>query len=407
MKNRQLMIPLFAFLASLTACESNDLPIQHADSYRYITFAARTQKMTTRADDRYESYDPDQRMHPQNMGVFGYYNFASHSFETTGTETGGENHAIFANTQVNYNKSTNTWSTTEEKRWDAYQNSNFDFFGYMPHSTEATLSKPSATESTYLLTIPFSMPEVNGNPSPILAQKDLRLAPIICAKPEHKGSTAAGGSDATFERVVTFLFDQTLTGYNLNFQLDQTMNAIRHFRIKGVKIYGKGLNDEGLATGGNVSRSYTWSNNEWTPKAIQWSNLKKVNITKENAIQLAMDENSDTPFTPVANEYMDIVDSKYHRWGTTFYAIADASFVPTIAVTYDVILKNEKGETATRNDVTSTIILGNKYFETLNPAQTFNPAQTAAIYNINILIQPRYLYVLADQDAYTGHLLIQ
>ena len=395
------MIPLFAFLASLTACESNDLPIQHADSYRYITFAARTQKMTTRADDRYESYDPVQRMHPENMGVFGYYNFATHSFETTGTETGGENHAIFANTQVNYDKTTKTWSTTEEKRWDAYQNSNFDFFGYMPRSESATLSKSSATESTYLLTIPFSI-EVNGKPSPILAQKDLRQAPIICAKPEHKGSTAAGGSDATFERVVTFLFDQTLTGYNLNFQLDQTMNAIRHFRIKGVKIYGTGLNDEGLATGGNVSRSYTWSNNEWTAKPIHWNNLNKVNITKENAIQLAKDENSETPFTPVADEYMDIDDSKYHRWGTTFYAIADASFVPTIAVTYDVILKDEKGETViTRNDVTSTIILGKKYFETLNPAQT------AAIYNINILIQPRYLYVLADQDAYTGHLLIQ
>ena len=388
------MIPLFAFLASLTACESNDLPIQHADSYRYITFAARTQKMTTRADDRYESYDPVQRMHPQDMGVFGYYNFASHSFETTGTETGGNNHAIFDNIQVDYDISTKTWSTKEEKRWDAYPDSNFDFFGYMPHSESATLSKPSATESTYLLTIPFSMPTINGNPSPILAQKDLRQAPIICAKPEHKGSTTAGGSDATFERVVTFLFDQTLTGYNLNFQLDQKMNAIRHFRIKGVKIYGKGL-----ATGGNVSRSYTWSNNEWTAKAIQWSNLKKVNITEENAIKLA--KNSETPFTPEYKEYMDIDDSKYHRWGTTFYAIADASFVPTIAVTYDVILKDEKGEPVTRQDVTSTIILGNKYFETLNPAQT------AAIYNINILIQPRYLYVLADQDAYTGHLLIQ
>ena len=388
------MIPLFAFLASLTACESNDLPIQHADSYRYITFAARTQKMTTRADDRYESYDPVLRMHPQDMGVFGYYDFASHSFETTGTETGGNNHAIFDNIQVDYDTSTKTWSTKEEKRWDAYPNSNFDFFGYMPHSTEATLSKPSATESTYLLTIPFSMQAVNGNPSPILAQKDLRQAPIICAKPEHKGSTTAGGSDATFERVVTFLFDQTLTGYNLNFQLDQKMNAIRHFRIKGVKIYGKGL-----ATGGNVSRSYTWSNNEWTAKAIQWSDLKKVNITEENAIKLA--KNSETPFTPEYKEYMDIDDSKYHRWGTTFYAIADASFVPTIAVTYDVILKDEKGEPVTRQDVTSTIILGNKYFETLNPAQT------AAIYNINILIQPRYLYVLADQDAYTGHLLIQ
>lgn len=394
------MIPLFAFLASLTACESNDLPIQHADSYRYITFAARTQKMTTRADDRYESYDPVLRMHPQDMGVFGYYNFATHSFETTGTETGGNNHAIFDNIQVDYDTSTKTWSTKEEKRWDAYPDCNFDFFGYMPHSESATLSKPSATESTYLLTIPFSMQAVNGNPSPILAQKDLRQAPIICAKPEHKGSTTAGGSDATFERVVTFLFDQTLTGYNLNFQLDQKMNAIRHFRIKGVKIYGKGLNDEGLATGGKVSRSYTWSNNEWTAKAIQWSNLNKVIITEEHAIQLAMDKNSETPFTPGANESM-VIDNKYHRWGTTFYAIADASFVPTIAVTYDVILKDEKGETVTRQDVTSTIILGNKYFETLNPAQT------AAIYNINILIQPRYLYVLADQDAYTGHLLIQ
>ena len=395
------MIPLFAFLASLTACESNDLPIQHADSYRYITFAARTQKMTTRADDRYESYDPVQRMHPRNMGVFGYYNFATHSFETTGTETGGKKHAIFDNIQVDYDTSTKTWSTKEEKRWDAYPDCNFDFFGYMPHSESATLSKPSATESTYLLTIPFSMPTINDNPSPILAQKDLRQAPIICAKPEHKGSTTAGGSDATFERVVTFLFDQTLTGYNLNFQLDQKMNAIRHFRIKGVKIYGKGLNDEGLATGGKVSRSYTWSNNEWTAKAIQWSNLNKVIITEENAIQLAKDKNSKTPFTPGANESMDIDDSKYYPWGTTFYAIADASFVPTIAVTYDVILKDEKGETVTRQDVTSTIILGNKYFETLNPAQT------AAIYNINILIQPRYLYVLADQDAYTGHLLIQ
>lgn len=395
------MIPLFAFLASLTACESNDLPIQHADSYRYITFAARTQKMTTRADDRYESYDPVQRMHPQDMGVFGYYNFATHSFETTGTETGGNNHAIFDNIQVDYDTSTKTWSTKEEKRWDAYPDCNFDFFGYMPHSESATLSKPSATESTYLLTIPFSMQAVNGNPSPILAQKDLKQAPIICAKPEHKGSTTAGGSDATFERVVTFLFDQTLTGYNLNFQLDQKMNAIRHFRIKGVKIYGKGLNDEGLATGGKVSRSYTWSNNEWTAKAIQWSDLNKDIITEENAIQLAKDKNSETPFTPGANESMVIDDSKYHRWGTTFYAIADASFVPTIAVTYDVILKDEKGETVTRQDVTSTIILGNKYFETLNPAQT------AAIYNINILIQPRYLYVLADQDAYTGHLLIQ
>ena len=132
--------------------------------------------------------------------------------------------------------------------------------------------------------------------------------------------------------------------------------------------------------------------------------MKKIALMCDSSADISkteMDKNSENPFTPGDKESMDIDDSKYHRWGTTFYAIADASFVPTIAVTYDVILKDEKGETVTRKDVTSTIILGNKYFETLNPAQT------AAIYNINILIQPRYLYVLADQDAYTGHLLIQ
>ena len=64
-------------------------------------------------------------------------------------------------------------------------------------------------------------------------------------------------------------------------------------------------------------------------------------------------------------------------------------------------MEDEKGtEVKTRENVTSTIILNQQYFSTLKPEST------ATIYPINILIQPRFLYVLADQDAWSGFLLV-
>lgn len=56
-------------LASLSACDSSDMPIQHADSYGYITFSAQSQKILTRTNP-YEAYNPLR--HPATMGVFGY-----------------------------------------------------------------------------------------------------------------------------------------------------------------------------------------------------------------------------------------------------------------------------------------------------------------------------------------------
>ncbi len=56
-------------LASLSACDSSDMPIQHADSYGYITFSAQSQKILTRTNP-YEAYSPER--HPATMGVFGY-----------------------------------------------------------------------------------------------------------------------------------------------------------------------------------------------------------------------------------------------------------------------------------------------------------------------------------------------
>lgn len=386
MKKKQYITLLTTVLIGMNACESSDLPIQHADSYDYITFAVKTQKTQTRAQV-YEGYDASR--HPHTLGVFGYYNLPDHNFASAE----GTNQAIFNNETVEYDTQSGNWKTNPERKWDDYNSNNFDFFGYMPQNAQASLLKPSATESTYVLSIPYTIPQLNDKASPILF--DLKQAPIICALPEHKEGTTAAGTEKTFERVVEMRFDQTMTGYYLNFQLDTRMNKLRHFRIKGVKIYGT------LPTGGTLSRSYTYKGNSWTAEAIKWTELQTTEFDATTGIALAMNQDAEKLASPKDGETLNIDDKDFHRWGATFYAPSTTLFVPTIAVTYDVTMADEKGtEVITRKDVTSTIVLNQQYFSTLKPEST------ATIYPINILIQPRFLYVLADQDAWSGFLLI-
>lgn len=384
MKKKQYITLLTTVLIGMNACESSDLPIQHADSYDYITFAVKTQKNQTRAQE-YEGYDASR--HPHTLGVFGYYNLSDHDFASAE----GTNQAIFNNEKVNYDEISGNWKTNPERKWDDYNSNNFDFFGYMPQNAQASLTKSSTSESTYVLSIPYTIPQLYDKDSPILF--DLKQAPIICALPEHKEGTTAAGTEKTFERVVEMRFDQTMTGYYLNFQLDTRMNKLRHFRIKGVKIYGT------LPTGGTLSRSYTYNGNSWTAEAIKWTDLQTKEFDANNGIALAKD--AESPASPAANDTLNLNDTKFRSWGATFYAPSTTQFIPTIAVTYDVTMEDEnKTEVITRKDVTSTIILNQKYFSTLKPEST------ATIYPINILIQPRFLYVLADQDAWSGFLLV-
>ena len=388
MKKKQYITLLTTVLIGMNACESSDLPIQHADSYDYITFAVKTQKTQTRAQV-YEGYDASK--HPHTLGVFGYYNLPDHNFASAE----GTNQAIFNNETVKYDTQSGNWKTDPERKWDDYKSNNFDFFGYMPQNAQASLTKSSTQESTYVLSIPYTIPQLNGKASPILFEKDLSKAPIICALPEHKEGTTAAGTEKTFERVVEMRFDQTMTGYYLNFQLDTRMNKLRHFRIRGVKIYGT------LPTGGTLSRSYTYNGNSWTAEAIKWTDPQTTEFDATTGIALAKDKDAENPASPAANDTLNLNDTKFRSWGATFYAPSTTLFVPTIAVTYDVTMADEKGtEVITRKDVTSTIILNQQYFSTLKPEST------ATIYPINILIQPRFLYVLADQDAWSGFLLI-
>ena len=411
-----IVTPLIILLAILTACESNDMPIQHADNYAYISFSAKTEKTLTRTNP-YEAYDAAK--HPATMGVFGYYSSTSHP------NLDGAN-SIYSNESVSYNSTTENWTATSRKRWNEYlgKATSFHFFAYMPKVDGA---KVISTNRTFTLSFPFAMStsaeetsseNTSSNPTPSPVIFDIKKAPIICAKPQSKDSMDAQKTEYIFDRVVKFKFDQTLTGYRLLFKLDTKMGAVRQFRIKRVTLSGN------LATKGTVSRSYTWdvTKKEWTQGAIEWKedDLTYTTFGESTAaggntvtapFEIPYKDNKDdtnTTSSAFENETKSILlDNSikdYAQWGPAFYTIPDKKFTPTIKVTYDVVFKDEKQqEVITRKDVTSAIELNEKNFESLKNQKQ---GVTAMIYPIRILIQPRYLYVLADQDAYTGHLLI-
>ena len=407
-----IITPLIILLAVLTACESNDMPIQHADNYAYISFSAKTEKTLTRTNP-YEAYDAAK--HPATMGVFGYYSSTSHPKLDV-------DNSIYSNESVSYNSTTENWTATSRKRWNDYlgKATSFHFFAYMPKVDGAKVIEeksdaPSSTSTsrTFTLSFPFAMStsaeetssentSSNHTPSPVIFE--IRKAPIICAMPQSREGMDAQKTEYIFERVVNFWFDQTLTGYRLLFKLDTKMGAVRQFRIKRVTLSGK------LATSGTVSRSYTWTWDEtekqWTTQGtIGWKDLA---YTTFDSFEIPYKDNKDdTNTTSSAFEnatksiLLDNSIKDYTQWGPAFYTIPDKNFTPTIEVTYDVVFKDEnKKEVITRKDVTSAIVLNEKNFESLKQGVT------AMIYPIRILIQPRYLYVLADEDAYTGHLLI-
>lgn len=407
-----IVTPLIILLAILTACESNDMPIQHADNYAYISFSAKTEKTLTRTNP-YEAYDAAK--HPATMGVFGYQSSTSHpKLDVANT--------IYSNESVSYNSTTENWTATNRKRWNEYLGKaiSFHFFAYMPkvdgakvieEKSDATSS--TSTSRTFTLSFPFAMStsaeetssentSSNHTPSPVIFDIDIKKAPIICALPQSREGMDAQKTEYIFERVVNFRFDQTLTGYRLLFKLDTKMGAVRQFRIKSVTLSGK------LATSGTVNRSYTWdeTKKQWTTQgAIGWKNLAYKTF---DSFEIPYKDNKDdtnTTSSAFENETKSILlDNSikdYTQWGPAFYTIPDKNFTPTIKVTYDVVFKDEKQqEVITRKDVTSAIELNEKNFESLKQGVT------AIIYPIRILIQPRYLYVLADEDAYTGHLLI-
>lgn len=362
-------------VALLVSCTS-DIPVQHSDDYGYITFAVKAQQPQTRTND-YEAYDASK--HPVTMGVMGYAN--------------GLTETVFSNDIATYNAASGVWSTNPQKRWDAYKGKKtFDFFAYMPQTENATVMH-SETDNTYTLSVPFtttdgSTTEEGTTTGGILL--DVKKAPIICALPAHRYDTDAETGQLIFDRVIDLRFDQALTGYRLLFTLGEKMGAIRNFVLRTVTVSGE------LAASGTVSRTYKQNNDEWTAQDILWTDIERKNVETE-----IKNGDSKASLTLTYSKDADGNDI-YQQWGTDFYAIPDDKFTPTITVTYDVVFTAEDGTTVTtRQDVTSTITLNKSNFEKLAKGGIgkINP--------IRILIEPRYLYVLSDDDAYSGHLLIE
>ena len=383
MKKSNPIFSSIALLAGLSACSSNDMPVQHSDQYDNITFTVETQKVTTRANE-YEIYNPDQ--HPMQMGVFGYQANPQASDHTLLGD--------FNNQQVTFNKAQSTWEYDPPKKWEDYQEARFfDFLAYMPYSDNTanpekqasiTIQTDAAKQTeTYTLSIPYD-PTSYTTASPFLF--DSKSAPIICALPEHREVKGEDGNKKSFDHTIRFKFDQTLIGYKLLFKLDPQMGVIRQFHIKNIQITGK------IPTSCTITRNFIYNKTtqKWTAEEIQWRDTTLQTFTNANPVIIPFKESS-----------LVVTSTDFSQWGGTFYTIPYAAFEPTIQVTYDVEMKAQDGTTiVTRKDVTSSIVLNESNFG------KFNSSATATIYPIRILIQPRYLYVLTDQDAYTGHLLI-
>lgn len=402
MKKLKYILSQFAILASLSACDSSNMPVQHSDHYDEITFTVETQKVEnqkaksqnaeTRANE-YEKYDPT--LHPEQMGVWGYY-YDIKQLGNAGT-------SIFNNQLVSYDSNKNAWGYGEPKKWEAYKEArHFDFFAYMPYQQETGSSITISTDAdsntdTYTLSVPYApsgssassstSSSTSSSNSPFLF--DAKKAPIICALPEHRTVKSDQEEKLPFEHTVKFKFDQTLIGYKLLFKLDPTMGAIRQFHIKSVNITGE------IPVSGTFTRAFTYSTTtkKWTAGKIVWENIATRTYTKDAPVSI--------PYQNTSSSSLEISSTEYQPWGDIFYTIPLATFQPTINVTYDVKMTTQDGKTPiTRENVTSSILLNKDNFSNINTGST------ATINSIRILIQPRYLYVMSDQDAYTGYLLI-
>lgn len=414
MKKLKYILSQFAILASLSACDSSNMPVQHSDHYDEITFTVETQKVEnqkaksqnaeTRANE-YEKYDPT--LHPVQMGVWGYY-YDIKQLGNAGT-------SIFNNQLVSYDSNKNAWGYGEPKKWEAYKEArHFDFFAYMPYQQETGSSITISTDAdsntdTYTLSVPYApsgssassstSSSTSSSNSPFLF--DAKKAPIICALPEHRTVKSDQEEKLPFEHTVKFKFDQTLIGYKLLFKLDPTMGAIRQFHIKSVNITGE------IPISGTITRAFTYSTNtkKWTADKIIWKDIATKTFTKDAPVSIPY-QNTSTSENQSSSEdqsspSLEISSTEYQPWGDIFYTIPLAAFQPSINVTYDVKMTTQDGNPPiTRENVTSSILLNKDNFSNINTGST------ATINSIRILIQPRYLYVMSDQDAYTGYLLI-
>lgn len=337
----------------IVACSGDDLEqyAQREDNANEIGFMPRTENVT-----RSSTYN-QENPHPATMGSFGYHDLSSNTFDKAA-------YIIFNNEEVNY--ADGAWTYSPVKYWPEYSSyDSFDFFGYMPYSSTASLGYQAG-----IYTLSFDVS---------LSENDMRNGtnlPLICNVPNHKD--APGGK-------VNLDMDQTMTGFQLKFKLGEKMSKVREFEIIKVVVSGD------IPYQGKISRSYEFKNGDWKSESIVWSDIESKSISLNIANK---DENNNAVSLTLA-------DYDFHEWGTPFYAIPVESFMPTISVTYNV--KVADNGTVTREKVTNKIIFNKDNFANLRKTG-LTPGK---INSLEIAIVPDHLYILADQDQYIGYLVME
>ena len=360
---------LYMVLCTLfVACSGDDLEqyAQRADNANEIVFLPKTENVTR------ATYSLDNE-HPATMGVFGY-------FDLDGNHVTQGDYTIFKNKKVDYQKQGEwSWTYSPVRYWPEFSSAtDFDFFGYMPYisANPNNTAEPGATLTYYDkgYTLSFYATLTARN------MLDGTNLPLICSQPHHK--------DAPGE-IVNFDMDQTTTGFQLKFKLGTKMSNVRDFEITKVIVSGD------IPTAGKVSRTYICDDDgNWV--------LDPVLLEKKHDIKW-----SDVTLTPntafqIANEggNLTLSDDKFHEWGKPFYAIPVESFTPTIKVTYNVRVADSKNKTITREGVTKSIVFNEENFANLKK----NKLKPGKLNSLEIAIVPDHLYVLADDDQYSGYL---
>ena len=340
----------FLLLPFMVGCSGDDLEqyAQRSDNANEIGFMTRTENVTR----GYSMENP----HPATMGVLGYHDLSELHMKDN-------EFIIFNNKKVSYED--DAWIYSPIKFWPEYASfNNFDFFGYMPYSSNATLTYYDLGYTLSFNTT-LSVPTIKEG-------KDL---PLICDMPHHK--------DAPGE-IVKFAMDQTTTGFQLKFKLGTKMSNVREFEITKVEVLGQ------IPNKGKISRTYTcnedgtWKANQNPP--IVWSNV----TTTEMALDILNEKGS-----------LRLFDDEFHEWGNPFFVIPVESFAPTIRVTYNV--KVADNGTVTRENVMKTIVFNKDNFANLKK-QGLMPGK---INSLEIAIVPDHLYILADADQYIGYLVME
>lgn len=371
--NIQYLLALM-FTLALVGCSNDDFLTTQSDETKVVSFGIDTDmpKIVSKAAAGYRDWTTDD---PTSFGAYGIYN---RNMTTK----------LFDNQEVTRGDS--KWTYTPPKYWADYTwCETFDFFGYMPYVTGATLTQGGVGhENECTLSFPVTLGNVTSTASEV---------PLICHAPVHK--TKVG-------ETINFEMDQVLTGFSLKFMLGTEMTELRDFVIKEVKI--KGAENE-MPYSGTVSRTYTYdpSNDSWSSGDVTWTGITNSTTATEFTVPFVDHDGDKTIYdnSTLRIGYSDPVETvaDARQWGNPFYAIPSAFFNPTIEVKYDVQVKNEDGTyTTTRENITSTIKFKDDNFTTYTAA-----GAVAKVNPIVVQIVPNYLYVLADADQRIGYLLVE